>query len=112
LDAQQQLMAKPRTRSNNATISSFKVSNLIIKKCKPFTEEEFVKECFLEIADNRFEGFKYKKEIVAAIQDLQLSRNTIVRRIEKMCGNITEQLSNDVSNCVAFSLQLNESTDI
>jgi hypothetical protein len=27
-----------------------------------------------------------------------------------MCGNITEQLLKDVSNCVAFSLQLDEST--
>jgi hypothetical protein len=29
-----------------------------------------------------------------------------------MCRNITEQLLKDVSNCVAFSLQLVESTDI
>jgi hypothetical protein len=31
LAAQQQLMAKPRSHSNNATISSFKVSNLIVQ---------------------------------------------------------------------------------
>jgi hypothetical protein len=29
-----------------------------------------------------------------------------------MCGNITEQLLKEVSNCVAFSLKLDESTDI
>lgn len=29
-----------------------------------------------------------------------------------MCGDATEQLLEDVSNCVAFSLQLDESTDI
>jgi hypothetical protein len=104
-------MAKPRSLSN-ATKSSFKVSNLIAKKCKPFTQGEFEKECFLEIADNLFEGFKNKKEIIATIQDLQVSRNTVVRQIEKMCGNITEQLLKDISNCVAFSLQLDESTDI
>jgi hypothetical protein len=39
-------MAKPRPLFNNATISSFKVSNLIVKKCKPFTEEVFLKESF------------------------------------------------------------------
>lgn len=111
LAAQQQLLAKPSSHSNNATISSFKVSNLIVKNCKPFTEGEFVKECFLEIADNLFEGFKNKKEITAAIQNLQLSRNTVVRRMEKMCKNISEQLLKDVSDCVAFSLQLDESTD-
>jgi hypothetical protein len=59
-----------------------------------------------------FEGFKSKKEIIATIQDLQLSRNTIMWRIEKICGNITEQLLKDVYNYVAFSLQLDESADI
>jgi hypothetical protein len=73
---------------------------------------EFVKECFPEITDNIFEGCKNKKEIIAAIQDFQLSSNTIVPRIEKMCGSITEQLLKDVSNCVTFSLQLDKSTDI
>jgi hypothetical protein len=29
-----------------------------------------------------------------------------------MCGNVTEQLLKGVFNCVAFSLQLDESTDI
>ena len=75
-------MAKPRSHSVNATIASFKVSNLIAKKCKPFTEGEFVKDCFLEAAENLLEGLKNKKEIIAAIQDLQLSRNTVVRQKE------------------------------
>jgi hypothetical protein len=35
-----------------------------------------------------------------------------VRRIEKLCRNLTDQLLKDVSNSVAFSLQLDESTDI
>jgi hypothetical protein len=48
LAAQQQLMAKPRSHSNNATISSFKVSNLMVKKCKSFIEGELVKECFFK----------------------------------------------------------------
>jgi hypothetical protein len=43
LASQQKLMAKPGSHSNSATISSFKVSNLIVKECKPFTEEEFVR---------------------------------------------------------------------
>jgi hypothetical protein len=35
-----------------------------------------------------------------------------VLRREKMRGNVTEQLLKDVSSCVAFSFQLDESTDI
>ncbi|KAG8234336.1 hypothetical protein J437_LFUL014902 [Ladona fulva] len=39
---------------------------------------------------------KNKSEIVAAIQDLQLSRNTVMRRIEVMKGNCDE--STDISD--------------
>jgi hypothetical protein len=42
LGVQKLLMAKPRSISTNATVSSFKVSNLIVKKCKHFTEGKFV----------------------------------------------------------------------
>lgn len=55
LASQQQLLVKSNSHSNNATMSSF---NLIAKKCKPFTEGEFVKECFLAAAEHLFEGFK------------------------------------------------------
>ncbi|KAJ7338476.1 hypothetical protein JRQ81_012360, partial [Phrynocephalus forsythii] len=48
LATQQQLMAKPRSHSVNATTASFKVTNLIAKKCNPFTEGEFAKDCFLD----------------------------------------------------------------
>jgi hypothetical protein len=48
----------------------------------------------IEIADNH--GLKNKKVITVTIQNLQLSRNTNARQIEKMCGNITEQFLKDV----------------
>jgi hypothetical protein len=51
------------------------------------------------------------RKSIGTIQDLQILRTIIVWRIEKMCGNITEQLLKDVSVCVAFLLQLDESTD-
>jgi hypothetical protein len=91
----QKLKAKPMLQPKNVTLPSFKVRNLIVKKCSLFIEGKFVNECFLETAGNLFERFKSKKEIIATIQDLQLSRNTIVQRIERMCGNITEQLLKD-----------------
>jgi hypothetical protein len=70
-------------------------------------ECNYIEGCETSSADNLFEGFKNKKEIIATIQDLQLSKHATMRRIEKMCGNITEQLLKDVSNCVAFSLHSN-----
>ncbi|XP_075217816.1 zinc finger BED domain-containing protein 5-like [Lycorma delicatula] len=64
------------------------------------------------MSDSLFNDFKNKSKIVAAIQDLQLSRNTVMRRIERMSGNVKEQLYNDINRCSCFSLQCEESTDI
>jgi hypothetical protein len=41
--AAKQLKEKPRSHSKNGTISSFKASNLIIKKCKPLIERGICK---------------------------------------------------------------------
>ncbi|KAG8224086.1 hypothetical protein J437_LFUL001780 [Ladona fulva] len=88
LTNQQSVFKKPRLKSQAVTTALFKVSYLLSKKCKPFSDGEFVKEIFLEMSDSLFNDFKNKSEIVAAIQDLQLSRNTVVRRIEMMSGNV------------------------
>ncbi|XP_075210135.1 zinc finger BED domain-containing protein 5-like [Lycorma delicatula] len=111
LTNQQSVFKKPRLKSQAVTTASFKVSYLLEKKCKPFSDGEFVKEIFLEMSDSLFNGFKNKSEIVAAIQDLQLSRNTVMRRIERMSGNVREQLHNNINRCSCFSLQCDESTD-
>lgn len=112
LTNQQNIFKKPILKSQAVTTASFKVSYLLAKKCKPFSDGEFVKEMFLDISDSLFNDFMNKSEITAAIQDLQLSRNTVMRRIEKMGGNLKEQLQNDINRCSCFSLQCDESTDI
>lgn len=112
LTNQLSVFKKPRLKSQAVTTASFKVSYLLAKKCKPFSDGEFVKEIFLEMSDSLFNDFKNKSEIVAAIQDLQLSRNTVMRRIERMIGNVKEQLYNDINRCFCFSLQCDESTDV
>lgn len=112
LNAQQHVFSRPQEQSKAATEASFQVCYRIAKKCKPFSDGEYIKEIFEEIADSLFVNFKNKKEIKKAIQDLQLSRNTVMRRIEMMSKNITELLQKDFDQCVAFSLQLDESTDV
>ena len=108
----QNVFKKLTLKSQAVTTASFKVSYLLAKKCKPFSDGEFVKEIFLKMSDSLFNHFTNKSEIIAAIQDLQLSRNTVMRRIEQMSGNVKEQLYNDISRCSCFSLQCDESTDI
>ncbi|GFR06043.1 uncharacterized protein TNCT_331491 [Trichonephila clavata] len=66
----------------------------------------------LEAADSIFEEFKNKKEIVSAINTLQLSARTVTRRIEVIAENLEAELANDMENCIFFSLQMDESTDV
>ncbi|GFQ86859.1 uncharacterized protein TNCT_690181 [Trichonephila clavata] len=66
----------------------------------------------LEAADSLFEEFKNKKEIVSAINTLQLSARTVTRRIEVIAENLEAELTNDMENCIFFSLQMDESADV
>ncbi|XP_050508156.1 general transcription factor II-I repeat domain-containing protein 2-like [Diabrotica virgifera virgifera] len=71
-----------------------------------------IKHAFLEAADSLFANFRNKDEIVSAIKSIQLSANTVMRRVEVMSNDIFLQLRTDLDNCVYFSLQLDESTDV
>lgn len=112
LVGQQSLFTKPNSKAKAATEASFRVSHSIIKHKKSFQDGEVMKEAFLEAADPLLRDFKNKADILASIKAIQLSRNSVTRRCEMMCENLTEQLQRDIANCECFSLQLDESTDI
>ncbi|XP_061450843.1 general transcription factor II-I repeat domain-containing protein 2-like isoform X2 [Rhineura floridana] len=103
---------RPVVQSKNNTMASFKIASLLAKRKKPFVDGDLLKEIFLTAGDSMFEGFPNKKEILAAIQKLQLSGNTITRRIESISRDLEHQLQSDLQTCLWFALQLNESTDI
>jgi hypothetical protein len=71
-----------------------------------------LKEAFLTGADCLSEGFSNKREIMLAIQDLQLSDITVTRRIQVISSGMQTQLKSDLEPCDWFSLQFDESTDI
>jgi hypothetical protein len=52
------------------------------KENKTFQDGELLKGAFLTGAEYNFEGFSNKREIMSTMQDLQLSDNTAVRRIQ------------------------------
>uniref|UniRef100_A0A8C5SPD7 SCAN box domain-containing protein n=1 Tax=Laticauda laticaudata TaxID=8630 RepID=A0A8C5SPD7_LATLA len=106
------IYTKPVVHSKNTTIASFKIASLLVKRNKPFEDGELLKEVFLTAADSIFEGFSNKKEILTAIQKLQLSGNTVSRRIQSISNDLEYQLQSDLQKCLWFSLQLDESTDI
>lgn len=63
-------------------------------------------------ADCLLQKFPSKCEILSAIQDLQLSDNTVTRRIHAISSDMQTQLTDDLEICDWFSLQFDESTDI
>jgi len=63
-------------------------------------------------SESLFEDFKNKNDITTAINTIQLSARTTIRRIEAIANNIESQLKKDIEKCIFFSLQLDESTDI
>ncbi|XP_069470005.1 general transcription factor II-I repeat domain-containing protein 2B-like [Ambystoma mexicanum] len=112
LSAQQSIFKKTVSHSKAATVASLKVAHILAKKKKPFEDGEIVKEAMLATADSLFQDFKNYSQIIAAIKDVQLSGNTVVRRIEVMSEDVDLQLRSDLEKCDFMSLQFDESTDI
>lgn len=91
---------------NAATKASFLVAYNVAKDGKPFTDGEFVKKCMLGVSEIMCSEMKEKFESIS------LSRQTIVRRIEKIELNICDQLTSKIDACLFFSIALDESTDV
>ncbi|CAH1110459.1 unnamed protein product [Psylliodes chrysocephalus] len=111
LAGEQAMFTKPLEKSKAATIASYKISHILAKNKKPFDDGVMIKECFLEAAESLFVNFKNKAEIILTIKDIQLSRQTVIRRVETINKNLESQTMNDLRDCSYFSLQFGESTD-
>lgn len=108
LAGEQTVFTRPLEKSKAATTASYKICHMLAKHNKPFKDGIMIKECFIEAADSLFGNFKNKTEIISAIKDLQLSRQTVTRRIEIINQDLYNQT---LKECTYFSLQFDESTD-
>ncbi|KAK9720365.1 Spin-doc zinc-finger [Popillia japonica] len=93
LVGQQSIFLKTADKNKAATEASYRVSQIIARKKKPYEDGEMIKQAFLEAADSLFANFKNKEEIVSAIKSMQLSVNTVMRRVEIMSNDIFLQLN-------------------
>ncbi|GFV44866.1 general transcription factor II-I repeat domain-containing protein 2 [Trichonephila clavipes] len=75
--------------TSNVNLTSFDASLKIAKKGKPFTDGEYVKNCFIRASEELLRDFKNKPEISEKIKDLPLSAETVQDRIAKMSSNVT-----------------------
>ena len=105
LKKQQTLFMKQSALQNSATEASLMVAYNLAKRNKPFSDGDFIKQCMVECASVMCPNEKSKFESIS------LSRRTVVRRIDSISDQLTEQLMIASKDFVCFSLALDESTD-
>ncbi|GFS98601.1 DUF4371 domain-containing protein [Trichonephila clavipes] len=88
----------------------FKIS--FDKAKKPFGDGELIKEAFCKAREVLFHDFRNKSEIISSINNISLSRNTVMRRTEAMNNNLEVLLNDDLKACKLLSLQFYEFMDI
>ena len=81
----------------------------IVRHMKPFTDDEFIKECMIKVAAQLFPD---KPDIQRAFKDIPLSARTVARRADMLSSNIKDQLDENIRKSEFVSLALDESTDI
>ena len=94
------------------TMASFKIALMLAKAQKPFTEAEFMKQCFIEAAQTLFQHYPNQQSFIRQIDNLQLSARTIERRLSELASDICRQTKLVLTEAIAFSIALNETTDI
>jgi len=94
--------------NESAVKASFIVSLLIGKSGKPHT----IAEDLILPAAKAMVSTMIGEEAANSLNKIALSNDTIQKRIDRLSGNIKEQLLKRINKSDYFSLQLDESTDI
>lgn len=106
LKKQQTVFTRQSSIQDAATEASFVLSYNIVKRNKPFSDGEFIKECLSGAANIMCPEQKTK------FDSISLSRRTVVRRVEKISENLMHQLQDASKDFLWYSLALDESTDV
>lgn len=106
LSSQRQIFTKQTQQNESAVKASFKVSHILAKAGKPFTDGQLVKNCLLtaveEICPDKLPFFNA----------ISLSANTVARRTEDLGKNFAHQLKDACKDFEWFSIAMDESTDV
>lgn len=115
LDAFKDLQHKMNITLNRqqiVTLASFKLVQAMIKKQLPFVHGEFLKSSIYLTMESLLVNHKDKIKILDDINGLQMSRRSVVRRLETLGNEIRSKLKKLLDKCLAFSVCFDESTDI
>uniref|UniRef100_A0A8C1IF94 HAT C-terminal dimerisation domain-containing protein n=1 Tax=Cyprinus carpio TaxID=7962 RepID=A0A8C1IF94_CYPCA len=94
-----------------ATAASLRVSWILAKKKRPFTDSETVKDCMLAVVDEVINDDKIKTSVASAIKNVPLSDTSNIRRVEILAADVYETLLGDLMKADTMSIAVDESTD-
>ncbi|XP_020297394.1 general transcription factor II-I repeat domain-containing protein 2-like [Pseudomyrmex gracilis] len=90
----------------SAKYASYKISHAIARESRPFTCESSIKKC-LEIAAE-----SVCPNDIGKVKAIRVSARTVARRVENFSADLVRQLELKAKTFIAYSLALDESTDI
>ena len=82
------------------------IANKLAQASKPFSDGAFVKTCMLKAAE------VVCPEKRPAFANISLSRNTVADRVEDLSEDLGRQMNNKIKSFIAFSVAIDESTDV
>jgi len=103
---QQGVFTNYKKDSELVTKISYKISESIAEQGRSFSDGDFIKSCLGIFTDF---ACPEKKHL---LHQTSLSRFTVSRRINQLAENIEETLKERIRRCSAYSLALDESTDV
>ena len=100
-------MFKASTESEDIAKTSYKVSHLLARSMKPYSDGEIMKQAIVTFATECCSSAIQQKA-----KKLQLSNTTITRRIECISNDQHDQLLEKSKNFVCYSVALDSSKDL
>ena len=98
-------------RTQIIALASFKVVEILIRRQQPFIHGQLVKQIIEDVMSILLMRRSDKEKILRDIRALQLSRKTVVRRLEDIAYYLHFQIKQNIKNAKALSICLDESTD-
>ena len=94
-----------------ATAASLRVSWILAKKKRPFTDSETMKDCMLAVVDEVINDNTIKTSVTSAIRNVPLSDTSNIRRVEILATDVFETLLGELKKADVMSIAVDESTD-
>ena len=102
MSAQQNAFKKAVEQIENSVIASYLIAEKIAHSTRLFTDGEFVRDCMQKVAKVLL------PDKTPLFEEINLSRNTVARRMEDIGEDLSGRLSSKTSKFQYFSLAFDE----